>query len=110
MYCKNCGKEVNDNAVVCIHCGCALDKTPSYEVQTTGVSKKGIGIALGILLGLLGLLIGFLIYNHNEYEKQTFIKGWVTGFVITLVISVVLGLIIGGATSCLMLEYLFITF
>ena len=21
MFCKNCGKEINDNAAVCIHCG-----------------------------------------------------------------------------------------
>jgi len=25
MYCSNCGNEINDNAVVCIHCGAAVD-------------------------------------------------------------------------------------
>ena len=25
MYCRNCGKEINDNAVICINCGCAVD-------------------------------------------------------------------------------------
>lgn len=24
MYCKNCGKEINDNAAVCLHCGAAV--------------------------------------------------------------------------------------
>lgn len=24
MYCKNCGSEVNDNAIICIKCGCSL--------------------------------------------------------------------------------------
>ncbi len=24
MFCSNCGKEINDNAVVCIHCGVAV--------------------------------------------------------------------------------------
>lgn len=24
MYCKNCGKEISDNAAICIHCGCPV--------------------------------------------------------------------------------------
>lgn len=24
MFCSKCGKEINDEAVVCIHCGCAV--------------------------------------------------------------------------------------
>ena len=23
MFCSKCGKEINDDAVVCVHCGCA---------------------------------------------------------------------------------------
>lgn len=26
MYCSSCGKEINDNAAVCIHCGVAVKK------------------------------------------------------------------------------------
>ena len=28
MFCKNCGKEINDNAAICIHCGVQLQETP----------------------------------------------------------------------------------
>ena len=28
MFCSKCGKEINDEAVVCIHCGCS---TTNYE-------------------------------------------------------------------------------
>ncbi len=28
MFCSKCGKEINDEAVVCVHCGCA---TAKYE-------------------------------------------------------------------------------
>jgi uncharacterized membrane protein YhaH (DUF805 family) len=27
MFCEECGKEVHDEAVVCVHCGCALKKS-----------------------------------------------------------------------------------
>ena len=25
MFCKKCGKEIHDEAVVCVHCGCAVE-------------------------------------------------------------------------------------
>lgn len=25
MYCKNCGKEIDDKAVICVGCGCAVE-------------------------------------------------------------------------------------
>lgn len=31
MFCKHCGAEINDNAVVCVKCGCAVNDS----VQTT---------------------------------------------------------------------------
>ena len=31
MFCSKCGKEINDEAVVCIHCGCP---TSNYEKKT----------------------------------------------------------------------------
>lgn len=29
MFCSHCGNEVNDEAVVCIHCGCAITQRKS---------------------------------------------------------------------------------
>ncbi len=26
MFCSKCGKEINDDAVICVHCGCATAK------------------------------------------------------------------------------------
>ncbi len=28
MYCPKCGGEVSEEADVCVHCGCSLNKTP----------------------------------------------------------------------------------
>ena len=30
MFCEKCGKEVNNDAVVCIHCGCSLKKSTEF--------------------------------------------------------------------------------
>lgn len=34
MFCSNCGKEIDDKAIVCIHCGCELKpKFDTYEAK-----------------------------------------------------------------------------
>lgn len=39
MYCSNCGKEIHDNAVICIHCGCAVNK-PKANVDVVDPNKS----------------------------------------------------------------------
>ena len=97
MFCKNCGKEVNEKAVVCIHCGCAIEQ-PKIEKSnsTTGEEKTTIGIIMAIFLGLIGLVIGLLLYPSATVERDTFVKGWVKGFVAMLIISVVLAIFVAA--------------
>lgn len=42
MYCSNCGQEINDNADVCIHCGCAVkkDKPAAQKDDSLGLVAK----------------------------------------------------------------------
>lgn len=61
MYCKNCGKEIEENAVFCGSCGAKQEEAaPVFEgkVENPGKSKIAAGI-LGILVGGLGI--------HNFY-------------------------------------------
>lgn len=49
MYCKECGKEINDKAVVCPSCGCAIKhNTLSTE------RNKWIALLLWFFLGGFG--------------------------------------------------------
>lgn len=50
MFCSNCGKEVSDKAVICVHCGCALKNT-----SITSESEKTFSAALLLCLFLGGL-------------------------------------------------------
>ena len=31
MFCNKCGKEVNYEAVVCVHCGCAVNESKAVK-------------------------------------------------------------------------------
>ena len=99
MFCKNCGKEVDEKAFVCVHCGCALEKKENIAVEEP---KNTMGILLGLFLGLIGLIIGVCLYKDGSLERETFIKGWTKGFIISVVISVVIGIIYGCIIGSLM--------
>lgn len=51
MFCSNCGKEIDDNAVVCVHCGCA-----TANLQKENVPNKSMlcAVLLWLILGGIG--------------------------------------------------------
>ena len=57
-YCPNCGGETDPEAVVCVQCGAALNKPDAGERTAGDRSKLAAGL-LGIFLGWLGI--------HNFY-------------------------------------------
>ena len=58
MYCSNCGKEVDDNAVVCIECG-SLIKKEEVKNLTTTTEKRNINILciVGFVVSILSWFI-----------------------------------------------------
>ena len=98
MFCKKCGKEVNDDAVVCIHCGCAIKE----DLQQKGYdeAKTGVGVAMAIFLGLIGLIIGVCIYPAGTIARKTFVKGfWITFGISAVVLVLFYGIIFAAAMS-----------
>lgn len=58
MFCKTCGKEVNDRAIICPNCGCALDNTTIQESVSEKKKKKLNVLSLvGFILSLVSLLL-----------------------------------------------------
>tara|TARA_B110000116_G_C16207953_1_gene303838 strand:- start:60 stop:374 length:315 start_codon:yes stop_codon:yes gene_type:complete len=57
MFCNKCGKEINDEAVICIHCGCSvIKKSTSSNILDTPGEKSGIvALILNFFFGYLGV-------------------------------------------------------
>lgn len=78
MYCQNCGKKIDENAVICVGCGCAIKN-----------KGKGRGIA-SMVLGILSVLyslIAFLVVLDDEVELYSYYSasemvGYIIGFVL----------------------------
>lgn len=57
MYCKNCGKEIDDHAYVCLNCG-ALVNEEQRKVKTKSNGMAIAGFVCSFFLPILGLIFG----------------------------------------------------
>jgi len=53
-FCQHCGKEVDDDAVVCVNCGCPVEGAKTTAAPASN-KKSGCAVA-GFVLSLLGLI------------------------------------------------------
>ena len=98
MFCKNCGKEINDNASVCIYCGCNVDDKKDKEDNEP---KTAMGVLMALLLGLIGLVIGVCLYKEGTIARQTFLRGFWTTFAICFGISFICMMAFCGSIAML---------
>ena len=74
MFCKKCGKELDNEAVVCVHCGVAIAQKSSKQ--------RAVYVLLDVLLGNFG--------GHNFYA------GYIGRAVIQLVAGVFSAMLAGA--------------
>ncbi len=61
MYCKNCGKEIDDRAEVCIYCGCGTRQAQTTKDETNTLAI--IGFIFSFLFAVVGLICSILGYR-----------------------------------------------
>ena len=87
-FCKNCGAQIDDNAVVCTSCGASQSTAPAV------VDKGGFGWGLlGWCVPIVGLIL-FLVWKDTK-PKTAKAAG------IGALVSVILGVVIYIATFAL---------
>lgn len=64
-YCPKCGKEVLEEAEICVNCGCRIKNAP---IISTNDGKNAVRFALTFFLGF----IGSFIINHTSLKPH----GW----------------------------------
>ena len=69
MYCNNCGKEIDDNAVVCPHCGSATEKLSAATTPTAKNSLALVGLVLSFFVCLAGLIVSIMALNKSKQPE-----------------------------------------
>lgn len=111
MFCRNCGKEVPENAEVCVNCGmkplmgkkfcqnCGAETKENQEVCTKcGVKLKssmGKGAKSKLVAGLLGIFLGYLGIHK-------FYLGYPVPGIVMLLVSIIGGIVTLGVVTGIM--------
>lgn len=97
MYCQNCGKEINEKAVVCIGCGAPVNNYYN-NLKINNKPKKGKGIA-SMVLGIIAVFyclsafaafeeLGSYLYYYSGAEQF----GFAIGFILMQTILAIVGI------------------
>ena len=65
MFCEKCGKEVQDEAVVCIHCGCSLKSN-----NESAVNNESLDTGVKIISFCFPIVGGILYFVHQNSAPQ----------------------------------------
>ena len=84
MFCSKCGKEINDEAVVCVHCGCAVENKTANTALAGDAPNTGYAV-LGFFIPVVGLIL--YLMNINTYPLRAKSAG--KGALISVILSVV---------------------
>lgn len=107
MFCKSCGKEINDQAVVCPYCGVQtgsvqiIPKQPNYSNQQPNtqndadVTNVGL-VILGIIVPIVGIILGAVNISNGKKRSG---KAYLLAGIISIVAQTLLGIIVGVAVA-----------
>ena len=84
MYCRSCGKNIDDSATYCINCGTRFDNKKVDDQSSFGFA------ILGFFIPIVGLIL-FLIYEGKKPKRaKSAGKGALIGFITKIVLSIIL--------------------
>jgi len=95
-FCSKCGKEIFDEAVICVHCGCQVQETKLNsntasvtELITPGESSGLAACAawFAVLIPIVGLILG--IVGVCKYQTESYRNTCVWSIVLSIVFMII---------------------
>lgn len=91
MFCKNCGRQIDDNAVICPHCGTSVSGNPNNsqpQAQSRGNGIAIVGFVFAFFIPLVGLICSILGFNKASKEGLPYKGLALAGIIISVVVWV----------------------
>lgn len=95
VYCKNCGKEIDENAVVCVHCGAQLKELKTETIASANTMQDDTGSIGWGILGFFFPIVGLVLYLIWKETRPKTAKVAGKGALISVIIEFVLGFLLG---------------
>ena len=108
-YCSHCGAQIDDNAVICVKCGCSVAQN-----NTNPQDAPNAGFAvLSFFFPVVGLILWLVWMNTSPLKAKSCWKGALIGVIVSVVAYIIvsiiyvvvigslIGSIIGGAAPIL---------
>lgn len=102
MFCKNCGAEIHDQAVVCVHCGTSTQV--NQPVAQNDAPSFGFAL-LGFFIPLVGLIIWLVNKDSKPLMAKSAGKGALIGFIVSMVFSIIYGIVVGSMIGSMVYYY-----
>jgi hypothetical protein len=81
-FCSKCGCELQDEAVVCVHCGCAVASAPA-AVQEPDAPCTWAAV-LGFFWPLVGLILYLVWKDKTPLKAKSAGKGALIGVIVSV--------------------------
>ena len=83
MYCKKCGSEIDDEAVICVKCGCYTDSQPIKRQSANSSTKVAtakffaiFGAVIGVFMLFIPTIVGcFAVSKLNNAKTKEELTG-----------------------------------
>ncbi len=86
-FCTNCGRQIDDKAVICVNCGCQVKG---------GNDSSNFGIALlSFFIPLVGLILWAIWKDEYPLKAKSAGKGALIGVIVGIVCGVIYGVCYG---------------
>ncbi len=83
MYCKNCGNNIDDNAVICPKCGVATGKSAIDQNKTNTLAI--VGFVLSFLVSIAGLICSVIARKQCRESGEKGMGLATAGMVISII-------------------------
>ncbi|MBR4949989.1 MAG: zinc ribbon domain-containing protein [Clostridia bacterium] len=101
MFCKKCGKEIMDDAIICVHCGCSAQENQTIETAKNDAPSAGMGV-LGFFIPLAGFIIWLINKDSKPLMAKSAGKGALIGVICSIVFSIIYGIIVGSMVGSML--------
>ncbi len=89
MYCKNCGKEIEEGTQYCPYCGISQNEINNISNKESNIWGV-LSLIFGILGGLLGLVFGIVgLCTYKEKQNRLMCKIGIGIFLLWIIIPII---------------------